>query len=474
MAQTQRFGLSHFGLGVDGSFTENGGKHTGRDRRVIDRILAAFEGHRHEGGQRLLDPEDPPTLTLDTTQGALRAGTTYYYRTSFIDQYGLETAASGETAVATFAPVSEPGPPSLNAISGGSLDDGLYYYAFTGWSEGNETILSTPQAISISDWKTVEVFVASTLSAGTDQVSVWRQGPLESGFTRLVTVPIGEDDHPEEPGDALHPLFVDDGSIPSDPCPCDPLQQPPTQNLTNATNAVEVEVPPLPERAFRWRIYRTRQSGVYNAASLVAEVVETDEPEGGALVTTYLDLGEPLSPGQPLEASQTLTPSRLMGDGAAGGSGRIFLTAPDLSIWILMATLDGSLETRPLGITSDVALPTPVLEDTGGNLWRVVWGAGGVLTTEDANAEAGSSSDLRFEPNQGPFIHTSDPAVVWRLNVSVGGVLITEGEAVPGARLAYMLPVSVEPAAPASGGVLYFHEGELRFKTSADVVTVLA
>lgn len=472
MAQTQRFGLTHFGLGVDGSFTQDGGKYTGRDRRVIDRILAAIEGHRHEGGARLEDPDDAPALSLDTTQGSLRAGTTYYYRVSFIDQYGLETAASSETAVSTFAPVVEPGPPILNAVSGGDLAPGLYYYAFTGWSDGNETVLSSPQSIVVSDWRTVEIAVSSTLPTGTDEVSVWRQGPLESGYTRLATIPIGEDDHPEEPFDELHPLFVDDGSIPSDPCPCDPLNQPPTRNLTNATNAVEVEIPAPPERAFRWRIYRTRQSGVYSSASLVAEVAETDEVTG-ELVTSHLDSGEPLLPGQPLEASQTFTPSRILTGGSAG-MGSFLLTSPDLGVWRVLATFSGVIETRPLGVTAPGHLPTPVLEDAEGGWWRVSIENDGALLTSDANAEAGSSGDVRFDPGAGPDLETSDPAVTWRLNVHSDGVLFTEGDPISGVDLVHLRPMLAEPPAPPTGGVLYFFDGGLRFKDASDSVTTLA
>jgi len=472
VAQTQRFGLSHFGLGVDGSFSEDGGKHTGRDRRTLDRILAAMEGHRHEGGARVEDPDFAPSLVLDDTQGALAAGATFYYRVSFIDQYGLETAAGDEASVATFASVSAPAPPRLEAETGGTLDDGIYYYGLTGHSQGNETTLSPPQIITISDWNTVSVYVSNTLPTGTDEVSIWRQGPLESGYTRLATVAIGENAHPEQPGDPLYPLFVDDGSIPA--IAPTASNQPPTTNLTNASNAVEVIIPAIPTGVQRWRLYRTRQSGQYGAASLVAEVVETEEEGSGALVTTFLDMGAALSPGKPLESSQTLSPSRLLSDELkSSGGGRVLLSSPDMSIWLVMATPLGQLETRPTGLAAISSLPAPVLTDSSSALWRVRVDDTGSLSTEDANVEPTSGVDLRFEHNQGPNISTPDPGAFWRLGVNESGELFTEGDPVSGMDLVHLRPVFSEPQAPVSGGVLYFQDGELRFKSSNDVVTTL-
>lgn len=315
MALTQRFGFTFFGRGAGGSLQSDGQKYTSADRRAMDRILAALENHDHSGGVRLANPPSGgASAVLQPGEGILPSGSTIYYRYSLIDQYGLETEGSDEFSVATPAQIATPGPPRLEAQSGGSLSAGVHWYALTSHLGGGETPLSTPQVINLTNWLTVRV-ESDDLPAGSDAVSVWRQGPFDAGFTRLVTVPV------PSPSSPPAPLFVDDGSIPSEECPCDPANLPPMMNTTGGQSGALVTVPsaavedPLVQR---WRLYRSTQSGNFGAESLVAEVVETASELGGPLVNQFLDDGTTLSPGMPLETSQTLTPSVPVGSIGGG------------------------------------------------------------------------------------------------------------------------------------------------------------
>lgn len=295
MTTTRRFGLTREAL-------------TLKDTDLVDTVLSAFELHKHQGGPRLVDPALPPTLVLETTGGGLAAGATYFYRESWVDQFGLETAAGQEVSVTTPAPVAVPDSPQVTALTGGSLASGPTYYALSAVVGTSETSLSAPTLLSITDFHTASVRAAAlTLPTGVGQFNVWRQGPRDAGFTK-----IGAITDPSMP-------YLDDGSIPSDPCSCDPSNLPPAANLTNATSKVTFTVSnptfvgdsTVLAVVKAWRIYRTTQSGIYNNNSLLAEVNTTVNVDGtGGLLTAFVDDGSTLpSSGVPLDYSRTLTPT---------------------------------------------------------------------------------------------------------------------------------------------------------------------
>lgn len=295
MTETVRFGLTL------------GSNLTDHDKQVIDAILAAYEVHDHRNGanSRLTDPTAVPTATLDSTQGALLGGTTYYYRVAYRDQFGLETAASGEVSVTTPSAIAPPSAPAVTTVTGGTLGAGPTYYALSAVTANGETPLSTPTLISISDFNTVDVEGTNPFpDPAITSYNVWRQGPRASGFTKI--------------GSITNPAvaFVDDGSVPDDQCACDPANLPPSVNLTSSTNQATLTLATADQPLFAagalghsWVVYRSTTSGVYPANSLVAQVTADDGM--GGIVTSYIDDGltQP-SAGQPLDNSQTLTPSR--------------------------------------------------------------------------------------------------------------------------------------------------------------------
>ncbi len=295
MTTTRRFGLTRENL-------------TLRDVDLVDTVMSAYEVHKHQGGLKLVDPALPPTLALDTTTGALAAGTTFFYRESWVDQFGLESAAGQEVSVTTPPPVGVPNSPTVTAFTGGTLAAGPTYYALSAVVGTEETSLSAPALISISDFRTAHVKAAvDTLPTSVDSFNVWRQGPRDGGFTKIGSI--------TDPSIA----FADDGSIPADPCACDPGNLPPAVNLTNATSKVTVTTsdPTFVGNATAfavvkaWRLYRTTQSGVYGNNSLLAEVNTTVNADGtGGLLTSFVDDGSiPLAAGIPPEYSRTLQPS---------------------------------------------------------------------------------------------------------------------------------------------------------------------
>lgn len=448
MARTPRFGLNYFGGGIPGSLSEQGGKFTNTDRLLIDRVLAALEYHDHGGGERLEDPTGVPTADLQVGAGILSGGVTYYYRVSYIDQFGLETAASDEVSVAMPSKVATPTNPGLNTVAGGSLDEGTHLYGVTALDASGETPLSQVSSVTVSDWKTVEV--TPTMPAGATEISIWRQGPFDAGFTRLVTQ-----------SDAS--TFTDDGSIQPDPLACDPDKAPPSSNTTGSSGAVLVTAPSTdlvnPTLARRWRIYRTATSGVYDAESLLVEVTATEE-NSTQLVQEFLDDGSiSLDTGMPLQSSVTLQPSEAIASVAGGVSGpTVLLRSPGGTAWRLVATRDGSIQTRlmpmPPSVVEFFADQGIGLYDSLGSLWRVTVSDAGQVTTTSVGDTPGEDD---YEYGRGPELATVDGAVSWPLSIQDDGVLTTYGQddstVVEGVGVRKFIVSDTEPLGPQEGDV---------------------
>lgn len=408
MGQTKRFQLNKFGGADGGSVSDDGYKFSDRDRDTLDAILAAYEAHNHSGGDRLTDPGAAPTLSLLKEGGALPGGRTYYYRVAFMDAYGLETAASAEALIATPPQVQPPGAPTLTALTtGGTLVEGLYQYALTAEAGDYETQLGTIAVITLmSDRDAIQIELPA-LPTGADSFGVWRQGPNASGFTKI--------------GTTTAATILDDGSVPDDPCACDPEKMPPQENRTSSTNMVTITAPAFPTGVRRWRVYRSLVSGSYGSQTLVAEIDDRDA--NGDLVTFFMDTGEPLSYGRPLDVSQTLIPSTPLAGGAGGGT--IYLEASDTSVWRITATRDGVIETRASSVPPGYAPSGLVLFDSVPLSWRVTVAPDGTLTTTQADALAG---DLSFAAGTAPNLPTVDGAVSYKLTITNAGELTTFGD----------------------------------------------
>jgi hypothetical protein len=307
MAETARFGLEKFGGPYGGAITDSGGKYSTGDRDVIDRLLSAFESHDHSADPAtaapLEDPSDSPTATVATTGGGLAGGTTYYYKVSYLDQFGLETAASDEVAATTgdVPTVTDPPVATGDSTAGNTLPPATYYYAVTGLSAQGETALGPQAIISIQPGQTGCLLTMPPMDNGITAYNAWRHGMSDAGWTKVGVNISGA-------------TFLDVG-VPTGTCLTDPATQPPASVTVvfTGTNAVTVTVPDvalvgtLGGPVTAWRLYRTDTSGNYGTDSLVAQLVPADDTT--PLVTSYTDLGGGLLTGQPLLVSSTLTPS---------------------------------------------------------------------------------------------------------------------------------------------------------------------
>lgn len=457
MGTTPRFGLARVGGDAGGSLTDDGFKFSNEDRATLDGILAALEAHDHSGGSRVADPVIAPTLQLDVVNGTLPGGRTFYYSVSYVDRYGLETAVGDEAAIATPAQVPPPVAPALTALAGGTLDPGLYSYVLTYEAGDYETQIGDRAVIQLlADRGTVQLDLPS-IPVEADAIAVWRWGPADSGFTKI--------------GTTVASTIADDGTVPSDPCACDPENLPPTENLTSSTNSVLIS---LPNAAFvhdelngiaRWRVYRALTPGGYGAKSLIAEVAGLDGD--GLLVTDFVDLGAPGISGRPKSLSQTLIPSTALTSGAGGG--QFFLVDALDVTWRLYCDADGQLatEAQPQAMTADEGL---TVTDILGLPWRVTVGTDGVLTTEQTSGSLPGEQVHAY--GDGPHLPTPDGTVTFQLEVTTDGELETKG--LNDRSGIQYFPERTEPVTPTSGGFLFVTDEGLKFKGSAGTVTFIA
>jgi hypothetical protein len=406
---------SRFGLTLGSALTDH-------DKALIDAVLSAIELHDHTGGTRLSDPSGPPVGVMETTGGSLPAGATYYYRLSYVDKFGLETAATVEAAFTTPGPAAVPSTPTAAVIDGGLLSVGVYYYGLSAVDvDGNQTMISIPATATITTNNSSVNVTGRTFSAGTASYNVWRQGPRTSTFVK-----IGEITDPTV-------VFLDNGYVPDDPLSCDPTAIPPAGNTTNATSLITfTPADPIivaadggPIKA--WRLYRSTTSGSYPVNSLLTEVNTTVNQDGtGGLLLDFTDDGTTaLLAGQPKEVSETLNPSKqiVAGSSAAGGA-TILPPSPDGTLFRLIVADDGSLVTRvsPGGYYSANA-GALVLRSTPSSVqWKLTITNDGQLVTDQALAVVG---DTLYPYGDGPDLPSPDPTVHYKLGVLDDGTLTT-------------------------------------------------
>ncbi len=339
MGKTQHLGLNKFG--AEGRLSDEGYKFSLRDRELIDSILFTLGRHAHEESD--VSVFDGPTtgtaplLSTADTGGTLFAGRDYYYKVSYVDVNGNETASSAAGLVNTPDPIVAPDSVLLTtATTGGTLLAGTYKYtiAFFQDSGGVTTAPNRSTVLIPTGTSTNTVTVPlQTLPDGADGWKIYRKSPGDIEYWLLKTIAAGPS------------TYLDDGS--DDP---DCTKKTPPANTTNSTNTVTITLNnqaspswlPLDSRVVGWRIYRTSTAGSYIANSLVATVVETLTEGGGDLVTTFTDIGDPMSQGQPLV--QTAVPE----------------VPPRLDASKIFDALSGALPASlaPLGVGSlDVFLP---------------------------------------------------------------------------------------------------------------------
>lgn len=290
LPETTHFGFTRIGE-LESVIAKNGGAALNADRVRLDDLLQAAMTHSHDGSPALGDPTDPPTLLGLPSGGGLPAASSYFYRVAYIDEHGMETAASPEETVTTPDPIDVPSAPSSNVLSsGGALEPGIYAYVITQVdSLGGETTPSPLNNVRVGAGSTNIIQLdLPDLLPGADSTKVYRSRP---GQTLFYFVDSTTADTWSDIGDA------EDQSITA-----------PLENTTNSTNSVQVTIPLdfIPLGCVSWKIYRASTSGGYDGNSLVHHVVEGLTETATTPVTVWTDIGDLLEQGFPQNNSATL------------------------------------------------------------------------------------------------------------------------------------------------------------------------
>jgi hypothetical protein len=289
LLETEHYGFTRVGEGE--SLSKNGYALTDGDVTTLDDFLYALENHSHTMTPRLEDPVGAPILAL-TTGGALPPDATFYYQVSYVDQWGLETAASLEAEVTTPPSVVPPGTVYAEVEeTSGSLTPGVYLYCVTAvTAAGGETTASPAFRVRVDSGTTNRIFLEMPeVPVGAVSFRVYRLRPGQSQYYYLVETDVD---------------YYDDGGTTEDQSVTFPAY-----NTTNADVAVEVTVPGgvFPAGTVGWRLYRTTEPGTYDGFNLVQYVTERENVNDEYPVTTWVDLGNPSLSGQPRMVSATIS-----------------------------------------------------------------------------------------------------------------------------------------------------------------------
>lgn len=264
-------------------WSTNGQKFTWSDRDLIDALLyLAAEGHHHSGVSTVqADPATPPSLALVTTAGALPPGSRVWFKYTWVNGSGLESAPSPEAYIDTPAPVAAPGAPTLAADAvAGTLEPGGYYYALSAYTDVTTAETTAPNIISITVTAIGEIVLTlPTLPSGATGFNVYRRKPGESGFFHLASIDMSGGSPPID--------WTDDGTGSED---CN--RGIPNVNTTRSTNSVTVTIP-APPAGFTWRLYRTLTNASWDG-TLLHWVVEETTGGSGIITPTYDDVGGPV------------------------------------------------------------------------------------------------------------------------------------------------------------------------------------
>ena len=282
---TTNYGLTRLEPGE--SLAANGYAFLSGNIDTIDRVLALGRVHSHTGASAsITDPVTAPSLVLDSTSGDIPAGTTVYYRYTYVDEFGAETAGSPEAYVTTPSPISLPtGPVLSSATTGGVNVGGEYRYALTAYTGPNtqETKLGAVRTIGLAYSVSTHAITVTfpTLPVDADGFNIYRRGPGEAQFSFLASVDMSVATPPSD--------FVDDGAVSTS----NPNRIPPANNLTFGANNITVSLPgatPTVPADVTWKIYRTYIANNWTASNLHHVVEETAEGSG-VITPIYEDLG---------------------------------------------------------------------------------------------------------------------------------------------------------------------------------------
>jgi hypothetical protein len=288
---TDHFGLTRVGEGEQ--LSKNGFAALDLDRVTVDDMLYALSLHTHSAEPRLASPAGAPALIGRPTGGTLPPNVTLYYRISYLDKWGLETAGSSEASITTSGAINSPSAiAGTIETSGGTLTSGLYAYVATfATPSGGETVPGPRTEVRIESGSTNRTrLVLPDLAPGSAFVRIYRSRPGQTQYYFLFET------------DANN--FYDDGSLTEDTTVTIP-----GFNSTNSANSVEVTVPGglLPPGVFGWKLYRSVTPSTYAGFNLVHVVVEGTTETSNDIRTSWQDTGEALQRGEPRQVSSTMS-----------------------------------------------------------------------------------------------------------------------------------------------------------------------
>jgi hypothetical protein len=281
-------------LSAGDPFSTNGQKYTTSDRAEIDRLLyVGAEGHHHNGdGISQADPALAGSTSVSTTGGTISSGLNVYYKYTWVDVNGFETAASPQCYAVMPSQVSAPNGPAVSpSTASGSLEPGSYYYLLTAYTSSStyETTVSAPgYALLTAEGQNTILF--PSLPSGASGFNIYAKYPNGTNYLYLTSVAVS--------GSTPATSYTDNGGTAVN---CN--RYAPTSNNTSSANSVTFTLPTSVPSGFTWNLYRTTTSGSWTNSLLASNAND---------VTTYTDTGAGTGTGSPPTSTELISsPSQI-------------------------------------------------------------------------------------------------------------------------------------------------------------------
>jgi hypothetical protein len=280
---------------------------------LVDYFIRLLLHHRHDEHAALTDPATQPTVTVDDTGGQIPSDTQISVGYTWIDTDGGETLLAEPVTVGTAAGLTTPEMlPTLTLdTTAGALLSNIYSYGVT-LTDGNggETAMSPMATITVPAGSSNNTIEISGLTSLVDSV------PGATGWRLWRTVG-GDQIGLIASGDEATDGYTDDGTGNVD---CN-VAPPTTTTNTRATSLLHVTVPgPAPAGAVEFRVYGSLD-GSFGAPAILGTypVAELD------IAHDYTELaftdGAPPVVATTQPGLDKITADELAGGGGGGGGG---------------------------------------------------------------------------------------------------------------------------------------------------------
>lgn len=263
--ETTRYGLKK--IGPNDKLSDNDYQFGTTDRDSIDSVLyLGAKSHLHTGAAATLgDPSLPPAAVDGVLSSTLVSGNAVYYKYTWRDAGGLESAPGPSVSHVIGSGISSPLAPSLvAALTTGTLASGSYYYTLTCYvtTNTNEGMARNQAYTLLAPTATGKITLTMpSPPVGVTGFNIYRKAPGEVQFNYLASIPVAT------------LTYVDNGGVSADTG-----RHPPA--TTGSAKSIVVSALVVDPSAVAWVLYRSYDNANWTNTRIASGTGATYEDVG--------------------------------------------------------------------------------------------------------------------------------------------------------------------------------------------------